>query len=184
VGSTFLAHVIALLERAHTRDAQRPPNRDHRRPLGARQISPPTHAVTVNGSRSSQLQLLSTQTLDGELENRLRRLNGTERYSLILWALPDGIAFADVDLDEYPNDYIQCAGAFDGQMVCEIRDAGRQFALGRDPVEGEVAVDWNGSRTVARPDQVLTGAEVAACLVSYLHTGREPDDFSRTQIEL
>ena len=77
-----------------------------------------THAISVNGSRHYSV---GKGDEDG-IRVPLERLDGADRYSLVLWRIPPGQHFDEVDKRLYPREYIQCAGNYAGRMVCEVRE--------------------------------------------------------------
>ena len=146
-----------------------------------------SHVITVSNRRHSLLDAQPGQTVEDALAHRLSLTDGQRRFATSLWALPEGVEFDDVDLDRYPQEYIQAAGAFDAQMVCEIREGGRLFVLGRADGDGAsepVVIPYAEHEQTVRSDQALTGDEVVACFLSYLHAGREPDGFTRTEVQV
>ncbi|KRE60089.1 hypothetical protein [Nostocoides sp. Soil756] len=132
-----------------------------------------THAVTTNGRIHSELKPASGSLRD-QIQGRLQRLDAAERYSLGLWALPPGVAFDDVDLDAWPQEFLQAAGSAD-RMTVELRmiDAGlaRQFVVGRAPLTDGAPADqevfWDGFRETVRPAEVFTWAEAIDVFWTY-----------------
>jgi hypothetical protein len=153
-------------------------------------MTPPTHAVTVNGHTSMELESFRDLSDEDELVQRLRTLDGVDSFALVLWKLPEGVAFADVDVAEASGEnYMQCAGRFSGSLTCEIRDPDGHFVLGRasdadEDAPIESVIEWNAHRTLVRENEVLSGDEVAELFVSYLQTGHEPDGYIRREIDV
>lgn len=145
-----------------------------------------THAMTVNGRIHGELKdpYNSPET---QIHKSLSLLDGSRRFSLILWAIPHGVSFSKVDLDSEPQEYIQAAGAFD-RMTVEIRriEAGqaRQYVIGRDiPSSGDTnqfeIIKWDGGiETVVRPSEVFTSDQAADLFVSYYATGWVPESYA------
>jgi hypothetical protein len=73
-------------------------------------------AVTMNGRTSSELK---PRWAEEEIVNLLSRLDGVDRYSMILWELPENIPFDRVDINDYPHEYVQCAGSFEARLTAE-----------------------------------------------------------------
>jgi hypothetical protein len=134
------------------------------------------HAVTMNGRISTELKPLQGRSVREELEARLELLDGKNRFSFLLWRLPAGIPFDQVDLDAERNEYIQWAGGVAGRFTCELRQldgqgSPRQYVIGRAVDEGvdhsQTAVLWDDHRTLVRESEVLTLDEVRELFVSY-----------------
>lgn len=84
-----------------------------------RQMSTPTHVLTINGRRSFELSDHIRPVID-QIARTLDRLDGAERYALMLWQLPPGMRLPDVDTSHYPVEYLQSAGSAARQSI-EIR---------------------------------------------------------------
>jgi hypothetical protein len=152
-----------------------------------------THVTAMN--RRSNIDMPGTPAqVEAELRELLERLNGAERYSFLIWKLPEGKSLYDVG----PNDparkaYMQCAGDFEGRMTCEIRELvdgePHQYVLGRadeadDDAEGDQVVPWNDHVAKVRPNEVLSGEEVAELFIHYYRTGTEAPGYSRRELDL
>ena len=113
---------------------------------------------------------------------------------MILWKLAENIPFDRVDVDDYPHEYIQCAGSFEGRMTAEVREIhdgqAHQYVIGRvsddpgDSAAADEAVPWNGYEARVRPNEVLAGSDVQELFLSYYRTGALPDSYTRREIEL
>jgi hypothetical protein len=153
-------------------------------------VSASTHAVTRGtdiGTASMELKNVGGATASEELVNVLRRLDGVDMFSLILWALPPGVWFDDVDPETFVVEYIQCAGSFAGRLTCEIRASGKQYVLGRAQPEGllrEAVVEWNGIRTSVLENEVLDGEAVTELFLAYLAGDEMPPSYSLREISL
>ena len=86
---------------------------------GSRRVKA-THAYTINGRTSLQLKG-SAEKQEAELRRLVHVLDGVKRCSLSLWVIPDGKDFDDVDVNSYPQEYVQTAGGGDRRTV-EIRE--------------------------------------------------------------
>jgi hypothetical protein len=147
-----------------------------------------THAITVNGSRHYSV---GEGEEDG-IRRPLERLDGADRYSLILWRIPPGQHFDEVDKKLYPQEYIQCAGSYPGPMVCEVRELAPggpvQSVVGRAlpgiPGDAWVTIPWDKFETRVLEREALAGDEVWACFREYFRTGRLPPGYSRRAIAL
>jgi hypothetical protein len=151
-----------------------------------------THVLTANGHFRDELKPWQG-TVEDELMRRLSILDGTQRFSLTLWRLPDGVPLDRVDLDAYPQEYIQAAGSFDGKLTAEVREVvegtASQYVLGRassnaEDASGDEVVPWNGHETRVRPHEVLDGSNVSDLFVSYYRTGEVPSSYTRRRLEL
>ena len=147
-------------------------------------------AVTMNGRTSFELK----HSAEEEIVNLLSRLDGVDRYSMILWELPENIPFDRVDVNDYPHEYVQCAGSFEGRLTAELREvrdgSARQYVIGRasvDPGDGGAAdevVPWNGYEARVRANEVLSGSDVRELFLFYYRNGELPDSYTRREIEL
>lgn len=154
-------------------------------------MNPVTHALTMNGRISGELKdrFDSPEVLIGK---RLSLLDGTRRFSLMLWALPPGVPLDHVDIASGPDEYIQSAGSRD-RMTVEVRrlEAGqpRQYVVGRDarPSGGEnrdEVIKWDGIETTVRSSEVFTADQAADLFVSYYATGWIPHSYSLRLLDL
>lgn len=153
----------------------------------------PTHVFSFNGRNHTELQPREG-TVDERLVYLLGRLNGTDRYSLILWKLPEGQRLFDVDVDKASEEYIQTAGDFNGRMTAEVREivdgAPHQSVIGRatdyqgDTETADEVVPWNGYEARVRPNEVLSGDEVSDLFVSYYRHGEVPSGYTRRRIQV
>lgn len=146
--------------------------------------SPTTYAVTMNGRIHTELKSHDRTPIE-ELRHRVHLLDGVERYSLLLWKLPEGVPFDRVDLNAWPLEYVQAAGGGDRFTVEERRVVGgesNQYVLGRDPVaepsEDEV-IHWNGVEAQVRSNEVWTSDEVAELFTTYVVGGELPPALTR-----
>jgi hypothetical protein len=141
-----------------------------------------THALTMNGRIHGEVKgpVLSPHEL---IEQRLALLDGVVRYSLNLWRLPADVPFDRVDLETWPQEYIQAAGSADG-MTVEVRRAGepghRHYVVGRAARDAsgapvEMVIHWNGCETSVDSAEVFSAAEAAEVFAQYYDTGWVPD---------
>lgn len=79
-----------------------------------------TYALTMNGWVHGEVKdaVMSPREV---MEHRLGLLDGVVRYSLSLWRLRNGVPFDRVNLNAWPHEYFQAAGASGEQR----RDTGR-----------------------------------------------------------
>jgi hypothetical protein len=148
------------------------------------------YVVTMNGRTSTLLAGADGRSLEEELVHRLGVLDGVTRFALMLWRLPDGVEFDDVDLKKYPTEYLQCAGAFDGRMTCEIRvgDArnGVRCVLGAPGATAEQQlierIPWNGCQEIVAAGEVLASGEVTELFLHYYRTRDAPDAYVRRPV--
>lgn len=148
--------------------------------------------ITLNGDLAFELDAPPGGSVEEELVTRLWALNGENRYSLLLWKRPEGVPFYSVDIDRYPEEYIQTAGDFDGRMTAEVREivdgTAQQYVIGRvsegDADAPDEVVPWNGHEARVRANEVLTGDEVSEIFISYFHTGELPRSYQRRRLDL
>ena len=142
------------------------------------------HVVTMNGRITTLLKPAAGRSIQEELNARLALLDGTDRFALLLWRLPDGVPFDLVDLDAGPMEYIQCAGGLAGRFTCEVRrlspdGSPRHEVIGRPasdqaaPVRTETIV-WAESKTTVRQNEVLDLQEVCQLFGKFLAAGEIP----------
>lgn len=149
-----------------------------------------THALTMNGRIHVELK----DRLDSPeevLRKRLALLDGTTRYSLSLWRLPDGLPLDRVDLTRWPQEYVQAAGSRE-RLAVEVRrleEGGpRQLVAGRpgpvDAAAADVAIPWDGHVLRVLPSEVFGADEAADLFVAYYDTGTMPDGRALRRIEV
>lgn len=149
-----------------------------------------THAYSVNGQAWSELQD-SFGTPAEELRDLLYRLNGYDRFSLILWALPTGRYLDETSPDEDAREYLQCAGNAD-RMVVEMRrlieGEPQQYVIGRPVAAGSSEpgqeVHWSNFVTVVYGNEVFDAAETAALFASYYESGEIPAQYFERPVTL
>lgn len=152
--------------------------------------SPTTYAVTMNGRVHTELKSYDRTPVE-ELRHRVHLLDGVERHSLLLWKLPEGVPFDRVDLDAWPQEYIQAAGGGDGFTVEERRLVGgepNEYIVGHDPApepsDADEVIHWNGLQAHVRSNEVWTSDEVAELFTTYLVEGELPPALTRRPLIL
>ncbi|HEX8973527.1 hypothetical protein [Oryzihumus sp.] len=153
---------------------------------------PATHAITVNGRATGELQGDRGLTPQQHLREVVSRLEGVAFYALCLWAMPPGQRLADVDLRRWPQEYLQAAGSQE-RMTLEVRrlvdDEPFQYVLGHRMWGGAAAapdevIRWNGHTTAVRRFEVFTGVEAADVFSHYLATGWVPESVGLRHLPL
>lgn len=150
-------------------------------------MNPATHALTMNGRINGELKD-PDDSPEGVIRKRLSSLDGRRRFSLMLWALPHGVAFDDVDIVNGPDEYIQTAGSRE-RMTIEIRrieaNGPRQYVVGRslpsrdDDEPAAELIEWDGGiQTIVHPSEVFCAHEAAELFVSYYATGWIPESYA------
>jgi len=152
-----------------------------------------THVCQVNAFGGIPLAG-SDDEVEDELVRLLGGLDGTEEFSFVIWKLPAGKGLADVKHDDPAHqEYMQCAGAFTGRLTCEIRvlvdGELHQYVLGRSADEDSDAaahevVHWGEYEAKVRPNEVLTGDEVAELFVHYYRTGTSAPGYTERTLDL
>lgn len=152
-----------------------------------------THALTMNGRINTELKD-PDDSPEVVIRKRLASLDGQRRFALMLWPLPNGVPFAEVDVVSGPEEYIQAAGSRE-RMTVEVRriEAGqpRQFVVGRDVTsrgdsehQAEV-IKWDGEiETIVRPSEVFSADQAADLFVSYYGTGWVPETYTLRLLDL
>ena len=146
--------------------------------------------VTVNGSFSFEIREPIEEARD-QLRNTLSRIDGKDRYSLVLWAMPEGKRLVELDEDKDAREYIQCAGSA-AAMTVELRTEsageGQQLVVGRLPGprlnEPNVRIPWDEYEVVVYEDEVFTASEAAELFGSYLEQGSVPARFMLRPLNL
>lgn len=147
------------------------------------------YAMTLSGRTTVELK--PADQAAGQLVQALGRLNGEQRFSLVLFELPVGVAFDDVDLSSFPKEYLQCAGSQE-RMTVEVRvqeaDGLRQYALGHGAPAGDSEPDevirWSTFETPVHHTEIFTGEEAAEIFAEYLGTRQVPSEYHRRLLEL
>ena len=112
-------------------------------------------------------------------------LDGTQRYSLGLWALPAGIPFDRVNFSRWLQEYLQAAGSR-GRLTVEVRKlvgaSPQQSVVGRladldDQAMRDEVVHWNGCENTVRPNEVFDAEEVGDLFVAYYASGAVPSAY-------
>jgi hypothetical protein len=146
-----------------------------------------SHAVTLNGRITTQLAAGQGKSIQEELYSRLALLDGTDRFALLLWRIPDGVPFDLVDLASGPPEYIQCAGGISGRFTCEIRRFNADGDLiheviGRLPSEEtstlrHETVEWGKNETTVQQNEVLGLEDLRELFWSYVVSGQIPTPY-------
>jgi hypothetical protein len=148
------------------------------------------HMVTLSGR--SHYDLESTLEESQEFLGRvLSRLDGTERYSLVLGPLPPGRAIDQIDLNTWrPPEYLQCAGSSEA-MTVEIRTGfggeAKQYVVGRSEThtgEPDTDIPWNGYVSSVYPDEVFDADQAIELFAYYLVHATVPPDYSLRCLDL
>ena len=115
--------------------------------------------------------------------------DGSRRFAMVVWALPEGAAYPEDAPEGHParSTYIQCAGSTRA-MAIEIRlthpDGSYQhWAVAREPVADPdkwVDIEWDTSAdkpstTRVHPEEVFTGEQAAPVFHDYIAGGTLPD---------
>ena len=145
------------------------------------------HMITLNGA--SHYDLESTLAHSRDLVSRLlSRLDGKERYSLVLGPLPAGQGLADVDVKKWPIEYIQSAGSSEA-MTVELRDGlAHQYVVGRTSQkrseQPDVDIPWDDFVTTVYEDEVFDADEATVLFAHYLAHGSVRSDYALREIGL
>jgi hypothetical protein len=149
-----------------------------------------THALTNSGRSTAELSE-AVRPVKEQLARALARLDGEERFSLVLWRIPDGKTLLDVDMATEPREYLQCAGSA-SRMTVELREVAggtaRQYVLGREPAEedgspGEI-VPWSDFKATVYPNEVFEAEEAARLFAYYLDHHTADPAYHRRLIDL
>jgi hypothetical protein len=149
------------------------------------------YGVTVNGRLNMEVKAKrSNPPVPNEIAGFLDRLDGTTRFSVCLWELPEGTPFDRVKFDRWPLRYLQAAGTRD-RMVVELRRDGepgeRHFVIGKsDTIETEPTeeIQWDANRMHVYRVEVFTAAEAVPLFLSYWQTNDVPEGYRLRALDL
>ena len=116
-----------------------------------------------------------------------RYFDGSRRFAMVVWALPEGAAYPEDAPEGHParSTYIQCAGSTRAMSV-EIRVSGedgsyQHWVVAREPVADPdkwVHIEWEkdeDSFTIhVHPEEVFTGEQAAPVFRDYIVGGTLP----------
>jgi hypothetical protein len=147
-----------------------------------------THGISMNGRIHGELK---NPDLSPQLEVRrlVSLLDGSHRYSIVLWALPPGVPFDRVNHKSWPVEYIQAAGSSD-RMLVEVRHlvdgAPQQTVVGRrNESPGELGVVvWDQFRTEVWANELFTADEAGDLFAAYYATGSVPRSYALRPLAL
>lgn len=149
----------------------------------------PTHVMEFSSGRAT--------TKDGgsgrlQFVSPLRRLNGTERWFITFYRLPEGRSYEEVRHEDTPE-YIQAAGGSEAMML-DIRKAGGEqwgaawarYFIGR-PHDGylplDVAIELPKGAEYVSAAEVFAAEEAADIFIAYYRTGDIPPDYVLRPVE-
>ena len=149
-----------------------------------------THVVGFNGRTWADIQLTEDGG-DDDFSEMLQNLDGSKRYSLLLWKLPKGKSFYDVSAKRDANEYMQCAGSAD-RMTVEVRRirAGRveHYVVGHAPngaKQGQTeTIHWDSVDTVVASNEVFAATEAAKLFETYYRTNWVPSNYVLRPLDL
>lgn len=148
--------------------------------------------TTSNGRVHSEFEDPVQDTARSLIERRLGLMDGVNRFAWCLWKTPPGIEFDDIDLRNWPIEYLQAGGSRDS-MTLEFRTAEdgypRQYRLGHEGTMArasreEVVVRWDRHSISIRSDQVFSATEAADVFLNYYELGTVSDKLSRELLDL
>ena len=116
-----------------------------------------------------------------------RYFDGSRRFAMVVWALPEGAAYPEDVPEGHParSTYIQCAGSTRA-MTIEIRlthqDGSYQhWVVAREPVADPdkwVSIEWEGPlgsfAIHVHPEEVFTGEQAVPVFHDYIVGGTLP----------
>jgi hypothetical protein len=152
-------------------------------------VGVPTHVMEYSGRT---VTTLSRGAGPLQFAGPLRRLDGTERWCLVLYALPAGKSYEDI-AGQGADEYLQAAGSAD-KMVVEIRKpAGQQWGVewvrfvvghphGDSPPRDESITLPDTTEKISRPE-LFEAEEAAELFLSYYRTGDIPAGYVLRPVE-
>ena len=109
----------------------------------------------------------------------LHRLDGIERFSFILWRLPEGRPLDQTSPETEATEYMQSAGSF-REMTVEVRRIGESgpehLVVGRprnwvDDPDEPVTITWSEHEVVVARHEVFTADAATPLFAAYYKTG-------------
>lgn len=150
-----------------------------------------THAFTFNGRTSFEVKDVPRRVHE-EIRHRLQMLDAHERFSIIMWKIPENVPFASINPNEV-REYIQCGGSAE-RMTVEIRHleqgVARQEVVGRPISEAPAGdpkeeIPFGGGYGVrVYPNEAFDAAEAGDLFVSYYETGDVPSTYVKRSVRL
>ena len=149
----------------------------------------PTHAMVYTSGWAATMGAHADLL---EFVSPLRRLNGAERWFLLLYPLPEGKTFEEVR-NLATEQYVQAAGSAEAMTVEIRKPGGRQW--GADWVrytighahEGDlpldVAIPLPNSNQIISSAEVFGADEAADIFISYYKTGDIPPGYVLRPVE-
>jgi len=149
----------------------------------------PTHAMVYTGGSAATMGAGA-----GPLQflGPLRQLDGTDRWYLTFFALPEGKRFEEIR-NQATEQYLQAAGSADAMML-DIRKAGGaqwganwvRYVIGH-PHTGErpldVAISLPRGDEMVRATEVFDAEEAAQLFMSYHRSGDIPPGYELRPVE-
>lgn len=143
------------------------------------------YAITLSASISMQFGPRIGLTAAEEILRLLKRLDGNDDFSIVMWEMPPGKIITEVTArEESLSPYLQCGGSAEA-MVLEERSRGgrdaKQWAIGRTPIEGEgtVVVRQRDTNVAVAASEVFAAEEAANIFMAYYATGEVPDHYHK-----
>jgi hypothetical protein len=127
---------------------------------------------------------------DDILARSLRLLDAERRYSLVVWRLPEGTNWNNVDPATQSDEYLQCAGSA-SRLVIELRrregDKHAQYVVGSEPTPGQgmeptEVVKWGKYTLKVHRSEVYDAEKALPLFLAYVHSGQLPKDTTRRPI--
>jgi hypothetical protein len=119
----------------------------------------------------------------------LRRLNGKDEHSLLVWRMPSGMSLGDVNPQKFCNEFLQSAGNA-RRMCIEVRrkEGNRyvQYAVGRkngQKVQWR-SIKWASYNLRLHASEIFSAREATPIYEWYLRTGEVPSDLVLRLLEL
>lgn len=144
-------------------------------------MAPYTHVMQYDDG--TRVEFSSYANID-EFGRRLSRFNGTDRFALILWALPPGMDSDQASAAGLDREYIQAAGRSDAMTVEICKAGGAQwgaawvrYVIGH-PGAGDGALDvpivLPTTTEMRSSAEVFDADEASQLFYSYYKTGDIP----------
>jgi hypothetical protein len=137
-------------------------------------MTTPRHALTTNGRIAYELFDRREPVLN-VIRRSLDLLDAIEYYAYMLWRIPPGVDFVDVDRSRYPEEYLQCAGSA-SRLTVEVRRATvtgyEHLVIGKRDESSLAAsterVPWDHYEVEVRGNEVFSASEAFEVFRRYL----------------
>ena len=151
-----------------------------------------THVISSKGGESYHFLDDILLSYRDQIRRELGLLDGSNKWwAFSLWRGPEGVDLDEIDLDEFPKQFMQSGGSAEA-MTVEVRfieddGVGRLYSVGRPggDYSGEPSVKIplrDDQYTTVYPNEAFTADEAADIYYHYFQTDRVPDKYPLREI--